>query len=76
MSKGKSKGMGKGISKGTSGDRIIALLSKDPSLRQEEIAGRMGLSLAGVEKAMRQLRKEGRLVREGSSRNGLWKVRR
>ena len=77
-SKGKSKGMSKGNGKGKSRDisaeKIIRLLANNPSLRQKEVAGKMGLSLPGVEKIMRRLRSEGKLVREGSSRNGRWKV--
>ena len=74
MSKGKSKGISKGRNTVKSSDRIISLLAEDPTLRQNEIAERVGLSLAGVEKIMRHLRTEGKLIREGSSRNGRWKV--
>ena len=78
MSKGKSKGKSKGMSSGRSkvknGDRILALLSENSALRQSEIAEMVGLSLPGVEKIMRCLRNEGKLIREGSSRNGRWKV--
>ena len=73
-SEGKSMGKSKGESGGTSAEKIIMLLVDNPSLRQNEIAGKMGLSLPGVEKIMRRLRDEGKLVREGSSRNGRWKV--
>ena len=73
-SKGMSKGKGKGKSRDISAEKIIRLLVNDPSLRQKEVAGKMGLSLPGVEKIMRRLRSEGKLVREGSSRNGRWKV--
>ena len=73
-SKGKSKGKSKVKSKGKNEDRIIALLVSNPYLRQSEIAAKVGLSLPGVEKIMRRLRSEGKLVREGSSRNGCWKV--
>ena len=73
-SRGKSKGKSKVKSKGKNEDRIIALLASNPYLRQSEIAAKVGLSLPGVEKIMRRLRSEGKLVREGSSRNGCWKV--
>ena len=73
-SKGESKGKSKVKSKGKNEDRIIALLASNPYLRQSEIAAKVGLSLPGVEKIMRRLRSEGKLVREGSSRNGCWKV--
>ena len=73
-SKGKSKGKSKVKSKGNNEDKIVALLVSNPSLRQGEIADKVGLSIPGVEKIMRRLRNEGKLVREGSSRNGCWKV--
>ena len=73
-SKGKSKGKSKAKSKGNNEDKIVALLVSNPSLRQGEIADKVGLSIPGVEKIMRRLRNEGKLVREGSSRNGCWKV--
>ena len=73
-SKAKSKGKSKAKSKGNNEDKIVALLVSNPSLRQGEIADKVGLSLPGVEKIMRRLRSEGKLVREGSSRNGCWKV--
>ena len=72
--KGKSKGKSKAKSKGNNEDKIVALLVSNPSLRQGEIADKVGLSIPGVEKIMRRLRNEGKLVREGSSRNGCWKV--
>lgn len=74
MSKGKSKGISRGRNTAKSSDRIISLLAEDPTLRQSAIAERVGLSLAGVEKIMRHLRTEGKLIREGSARNGRWKV--
>ena len=73
-SEGKSKGKSKGKSMVKSADRIVALLAEDPTLRQSAIAEKVGLSIPGVEKIMRHLRVEGRLIREGSSRNGRWKV--
>ena len=73
-SKGKSKGKSKAKSKGNNEDKIVALLVSNPSLRQGEIADKVGLSIPGGEKIMRRLRNEGKLVREGSSRNGCWKV--
>ena len=73
-SDGTSKGKGKGKGKAKNGDRILALLAANPCLRQNEIAEKIGLSLPGVEKIMRGLRSEGKLVREGSARNGRWKV--
>ena len=73
-SEGKGKGKSKAKSKGNNEDKIVALLASNPYLRQSEIVAKVGLSLSGVEKIMRRLRNEGKLVREGSSRNGCWKV--
>ena len=79
---GKCEGKCEGMSEGkcesygvkSSHDKIIEMLSCNPSLTREAIAAQMGLSVSRVEKVIRQLRNEGSLIREGSSRNGCWKV--
>ena len=79
-SEGKSEGKGEGKSEAESNreakscEKVLAMLSAEPTLTREVIAGKIGLSLSRVEKVIRQLRNEGKLVREGSSRNGRWKV--
>lgn len=52
--------------------RVIRLLSNDGSLTLPEIAETLHLSLGGVEKIIRQLKKNGILYREGSTKAGKW----
>lgn len=76
--KGEGKGEGKSVAESNgemrSCEKVLAMLFAEPTLTREVIAGKIGLSLSRVEKVIRQLRSEGKLVREGSSRNGRWKV--
>lgn len=52
--------------------RVIRLLSNDGSLTLPEIAETLHLSLGGVEKIIRQLKKNGILYRKGSTKAGKW----
>ena len=83
QSKGESKGESDYVaqntdqSKGESNRiRVIRLLSDDGSLTLPEIAEKLHLSLGGVEKIVRQLKKEGILSRQGSTKAGKWIVQR
>jgi len=82
QSKEQSKGEGISIepnplhSKGESNRiRVIRLLSDNGNLTLPEIADKLQLSLGGVEKIVRQLKKEGILSREGSTKAGKWIVK-
>ena len=55
--------------------RVINYLSDDGNLTLPEIAEKLQLSLGGVEKIVRQLKKEGILSREGSTKAGKWIVK-
>lgn len=55
--------------------RVIRLLSENGNLTLPEIADKLQLSLGGVEKIVRQLKKEGILSREGSTKAGKWIVK-
>lgn len=55
--------------------RVIRLLSDNGNLTLPEIADKLQLSLGGVEKIVRQLKKEGILSREGSTKAGKWIVK-
>lgn len=55
--------------------RVINYLSEDGNLTLPEIAEKLQLSLGGVEKIVRQLKKEGILSREGSTKAGKWIVK-
>ncbi len=82
QSKGQSNGEGLNVetnplhSKGESNRiRVIRLLSDNGNLTLPEIADKLQLSLGGVEKIVRQLKKEGILSREGSTKAGKWIVK-
>jgi predicted HTH transcriptional regulator len=55
--------------------RVINYLFDDGNLTLPEIAEKLQLSLGGVEKIVRQLKKEGILSREGSTKAGKWIVK-
>lgn len=55
--------------------RVINYLSEDGNLTLPEIAEKLQISLGGVEKIVRQLKKEGILSREGSTKAGKWIVK-
>ena len=74
-SKGESKGESSPEvpSKGKNNrSKVIALLSKNGKLTLPEVALSLNLSLGGVEKIVRQLKAEGILSREGSTKGGKW----
>ena len=82
QSKEQSKGEGISVepnplhSKGESNRvRVINYLFDDGNLTLPEIAEKLQLSLGGVEKIVRQLKKEGILSREGSTKAGKWIVK-
>ena len=54
--------------------KVISLLSENGKLTLPEIAAWLNLSLGGVEKIVRQLKTEGILLREGSTKGGKWVV--
>lgn len=78
----KSKGEGKGesgtdvISKDKSnGERVVTLLKSNGELTLPEVAQILNLSLGGIEKIVRQLKRDGVLAREGSTKAGRWVVK-
>lgn len=54
--------------------KIIALLIGNGKLTLPELADRLNLSIGGVEKIVRQLKKEDILFRKGSTKAGEWIV--
>lgn len=55
-------------------DRILSLLSENPTLSIPQLAEDMGKSESAVERAIRKLRKENRLKRIGPAKGGHWEV--
>jgi len=54
---------------------IIDILRKNPSVSAKTIAGKIGLSARGVEKNIRELKKDGLLERVGPAKGGRWVVK-
>jgi predicted HTH transcriptional regulator len=69
-SKGKVREKSKGKSKG----KILALIAEDTQITIPQIAETIGLSIAGVEKNIRQLKKEGVISRTSETKSGEWKI--
>lgn len=74
LSKGESKNNVKGSKGETTRSKVINLLSENGKLTLPEIADTLGFSLGGIEKIVRQLKAEGILSREGSTKAGKWIV--
>ena len=64
----------KGETKGETKGEIIRLLKQNPKITIPEIAEELGLSASGIEYNFRQLKKQGKIKREGSTKDGTWKV--
>ncbi|MBI4399070.1 MAG: winged helix-turn-helix transcriptional regulator [Candidatus Omnitrophica bacterium] len=69
---GKEKSREKGKEK--SREKILNLITRNPNVTTQEIADSVGLSIAGIEKAIRILKKEGRLKRIGPDKGGHWEA--
>ncbi len=55
-------------------DAILVLLQENPSISRTAIAEKTGLSYTQVRIALDTLKKDGKIHREGSARNGKWVV--
>ena len=66
------KGREKGREK--SREKILELVMGNPSITTQEIAASVGLSVKGIEKAIRVLKEQGLLKRIGPDKGGHWEV--
>ena len=57
-----------------SDERILALLDEDGALTIAQLARLMNMSDSGVKKILALLKREGRIKRVGSNKNGCWVV--
>ncbi|MCD8005826.1 MAG: DUF977 family protein [Oscillospiraceae bacterium] len=55
-------------------NRIIELMSENANIKQSEISAKTGISRSTVQRIIRSLREQGKIVREGGKRYGHWKV--
>ena len=65
-----------GINVGTNEEKVLALLQKDGRLTAKVLATTLGLTERQIERIVANLKKQGRLVRHGASKNGFWEVDR
>jgi ATP-dependent DNA helicase RecG len=63
-----------GKTPGKTPEAILAWLNQKPSATVPELAAQLGRSASAVERAMRKLREEGRLIRVGPDKGGHWQV--
>ena len=55
-------------------DAIIALIRENPAVSRAQMAEKLGLSLRSIAYHLKNLRKDGILIRSGSDKNGKWVV--
>ena len=55
-------------------DSVYALICKNPNITQAMIMTELNLSRKKVEKAIKMLREDGKITREGSDRSGRWNI--
>lgn len=55
--------------------RLLVLLKTNPSIKTEELAKELGVSLRTVKSIVANLKKEGKLERVGGKKYGRWKVK-
>lgn len=58
--------------KSTDESRLIDLITKTPYVTVRAMAEQLGMSQRSVERLLAQMKQEGKIVREGSSRAGRW----
>lgn len=53
---------------------ILSIMKQSPSIIREDLANKLGISLATLKRELTSLRKEGYITRNGSDKNGQWIV--
>ena len=53
---------------------ILSIMKQNPSIIREDLANKLGISLATLKRELTSLRKEGYITRNGSDKNGQWIV--
>lgn len=61
---------------GKTGEKIMALIRRNPAITRAEMSERLGLSVRGVEWNLTELKKRGVLKRIGPDKGGHWEVNR
>jgi len=55
--------------------RILAEIRKDNQIKQKDIAGVLGTSIASVQRSMNSMVKDGIIERKGGKRFGYWEIK-
>jgi predicted HTH transcriptional regulator len=55
-------------------EKVLSLVEENTNITTAEMATGLGLSQAGIEKIIRNLKSEGRLRHVGSDKGGSWEV--
>ena len=55
-------------------DKILRLIIDNKYITQKELSEKTGLSVRGVEKNIRLLKEDGRIIRIGGKKTGYWKI--
>ena len=63
-----------GKSKEKSKEKILNLIHQNPSITTKELAEMIGLSIAGIEKNLRQMKENNQIRRVGPDKGGYWEV--
>jgi Fic family protein len=71
---GTNVGVNVGVNVGTNEDKVIMLLKQDSNLTAKTIAATLGLTDRQVERILSKLKREGKIIRHGASKNGYWEV--
>ena len=53
---------------------ILSIMKQNPFIIREDLANKLGISLATLKRELTSLRKEGYITRSGSDKNGQWIV--
>ncbi|EWM54170.1 hypothetical protein RF007C_02520 [Ruminococcus flavefaciens 007c] len=70
--KGTKKGTKKGTEIAERVELVFQLIKADPCITQMEIASKLSITLKQTKTALDNLKKNNRIKREGSARNGKW----
>ena len=55
-------------------EKILQIITNNPYVTTRELSELVGLSIAGIEKNMRQMKEKGLIRRIGPDRGGYWEV--
>jgi len=55
-----------------SGQKIVELMRKNPSITIAELVSELGMSRSGISKQIAKLKADGVIEREGSDKSGQW----